>query len=254
MLILCGSYVGFMEREVLGRKSPLFGRRTGQILLRPFSYREAAAFHPGWSREEQARASFICGGVPLYLRFFDPKQSVEKNIETTILDEFAPLFREPDFLLREELREVESYYAVLLAIADGHGNHRAIAQRTGLAERSLHYYTNELTQLGYVTKRYPLSGSPPAKRHVRYVLDDPLLRFWFRFVFPNLSFVQHAGPARAFRERIRPELPAYFGLCFARLCREAMPHLYEKRGLNASCQVGEYWDKNVQASSPVARK
>ena len=42
LLILCGSYVGFMEREVLGRKSPLFGRRTGQILLRPFGYREAA--------------------------------------------------------------------------------------------------------------------------------------------------------------------------------------------------------------------
>jgi len=41
LLILCGSYVGFMEREVLGRESPLFGRRTAQILLRPFGYREA---------------------------------------------------------------------------------------------------------------------------------------------------------------------------------------------------------------------
>src|SRR5262249_4487309 len=45
-LILCGSYVGFMERQVLGRKSPLFGRRTAQIHLRPFSYQEAAGFHP----------------------------------------------------------------------------------------------------------------------------------------------------------------------------------------------------------------
>jgi AAA+ ATPase superfamily predicted ATPase len=36
MLIVCGSYMGFMEREVLGRESPLFGRRTAQIQLRPF--------------------------------------------------------------------------------------------------------------------------------------------------------------------------------------------------------------------------
>ena len=36
MLILCGSMIGFMEREVLGAKSPLFGRRTAQIRLAPF--------------------------------------------------------------------------------------------------------------------------------------------------------------------------------------------------------------------------
>ena len=73
LLILCGSYVGFMEREVLGRKSPLFGRRTAQILLRPFGYREAALFHPSFSTVDRARAYFICGGVPWYLERFDAK-------------------------------------------------------------------------------------------------------------------------------------------------------------------------------------
>ena len=74
LLILCGSYLGFMEREVLGKKSPLFGRRTAQILLRPFGYREAAEFHPHWSRPNQAEAYFICGGLPFYLRCFSPAQ------------------------------------------------------------------------------------------------------------------------------------------------------------------------------------
>ncbi|MEK7675519.1 MAG: ATP-binding protein [Verrucomicrobiota bacterium] len=55
LLILCGSYIGFMEREVLGRRSPLFGRRTAQILLRPFSHLEAARFHPRLSTVDQAR-------------------------------------------------------------------------------------------------------------------------------------------------------------------------------------------------------
>lgn len=39
-LILCGSSVGFMEREVLGEKSPLFGRRTAQLQLQPLSFAE----------------------------------------------------------------------------------------------------------------------------------------------------------------------------------------------------------------------
>src|SRR5205823_2776544 len=47
MLILAGSYVGFMEREALGSQKPLGGRRTSQILLEPFKFNEAARFHPG---------------------------------------------------------------------------------------------------------------------------------------------------------------------------------------------------------------
>ncbi len=205
LLILCGSYVGFMEREVLGRKSPLFGRRTAQILLRPFGYREAALFHPAYSPVDRARAYFICGGVPWYLGRFDPRRSVEANVIGEVLSEHAPLRHEPEFLLREELREVESYFAVLLAIASGRVTPRDISAVTAIGERSLHYYLQQLVELGYVRRRYPLSDAPAAARHVRFVLDDALLRFWFRFVFPNTSYLAQMGPERTLRERIRPE-------------------------------------------------
>ena len=79
----------------------------------------AAEFLPSWSRTNQALAYFLVGGVPLYLRALDPRASVETNIEEHLLTEYSPLFREPEFLLREELREVENYYAVLVAIAAG---------------------------------------------------------------------------------------------------------------------------------------
>ncbi|MDX2053969.1 MAG: ATP-binding protein [Polyangiaceae bacterium] len=246
MLILCGSYVGFMEREVLGKRSPLFGRRTAQIKLLPFGYREAQDFHPSWSLVERARAYFVCGGVPTYLTLFDPARSVEQNIESVILGEFGPLFREPDFLLREELREVDNYYALLVAVANGHATSSQIAAASGLPERSLHYYLQQLSELGYIGRRSPLTGSRPSQRQVRYSLEDPLLRFWFRFVFPNLSYLQQAGPNKAFRERIRPELDAYFGTCFERLCREALGRLYVRDGVNAPFSVGEYWSKDTQ--------
>jgi uncharacterized protein len=246
MLILCGSYVGFMEREVLGKKSPLFGRRTGQILLRPFAYLEAAEFHPRWSLADRARAYFICGGVPLYLRMFEANRSIEQNIEATLLDEFAPLYREPDFLLREELRDVTNYYTLLRAIAAGNTKSRDIADHSGIPERSLHYYIQQLSDLGYVGRAHPLVGKRPIGRNVRYTLDDPLLRFWFRFVFPNTSFIQQRGGRTAFRERIRPELEGYFGYCFERLCREALADLYLREGVSAPFEVGEYWDKRVQ--------
>lgn len=253
MLILCGSFIGFMEREVLGKRSPLFGRRTAQIHLRPFGFRDAARFHPQWSTVNRARAYFVCGGVPLYLRAFDPHHSFEQNIQANLLSELAPLFREPEFLLREELREVENYHAVLHAIAAGSSTTKDIAEASGVPLRSLPYYLDQLVGLGYVARRHPITGARPNARVVRFVLDDPLLRFWFRFVFPNRSFVQHMGAARAYSDLIQPELESYFGGCFERLCREALPAIYAREQVTAAFQIGEYWDRDVQIDLVGAR-
>lgn len=246
LLILCGSYIGFMEREVLGKKSPLFGRRTAQILLRPFGYREAAEFHPRYSRIDQARAYFLCGGIPLYLKRFSDSRSIEANIAAEFLDEYAPLYREADFLLREELREITVYHAILTTIATGHTTLQAIAKQSGQDARNLSYYLQQLMELGYVERCYPLTGGPPSARSVRYELSDPLLRFWFRFVFPSTSYIRHMGSTQALRDLIRPHLDAYFGLCFERFCREALPFLYAREGVTAAFEVGQYWSKDAQ--------
>ena len=245
MLILCGSFIGFMEREVLGRKAPLFGRRTAQMLLKPLGYREAALFHPGYSLTDRARTYFICGGVPLYLRSFADSRSVEMNIVATLLEEYAPLHQEADFLLREELRDVSNYHAILLALAERPMTLTEIGAAVGLGH-NVQYHLQQLQQLGYVARRHPLSAKRAPKRSVRYVIDDPLLRFWFRFVGPNQSRLLVPGAKATFARRIRPALDAYFGGCFERLCREAIPVLYEREGVEASFEVGEFWDRDVQ--------
>ena len=246
LLLLCGSYIGFMEREVLGQSSPLFGRRTAQIHLHPFGYLEAAEFHPNWSLIDRARAYFLVGGLPQYLLCLNDRFSIENNIRQNLLDEFAPLFHEPTFLLREELREIAPYHAILFAIAGGKSTVRAIAEATGLPDRNLHYYLRQLVDLGYVRRRYPLDGRRANPKQLRFVIRDPLLRFWFRFVFPNTSIIRSAGPPRAFTERIAPSLDAWFGNGFEHLCREALPLIYAHEGVGASFEIGEYWSPRTQ--------
>lgn len=246
VLLLCGSYLGFMEREVLGRSSPLFGRRTAQIHLQPFDYREAALFHPRWSRVDQAKAYFLVGGLPQYLLCLDDRRSIDSNIRENLLDEFAPLFHEPTFLLREELREVAPYHAVLFAIASGQRTARAVADATGLPERNLHYYFEQLSGMGYVRRRYPLDGNRANPKQVRFTIDDPLLRFHFRFVFPNTSALKSAGITRTFADAIKPSLNAWFGDGFEQLCREALPLIYAEETVAAAFEVGEFWSKETQ--------
>lgn len=245
-LILCGSYMGFMEKKVLGEKSPLFGRRSGQIFLKPFSFLEAANFHPHWSNTEKAKAYFICGGIPYYLKFFSPADSVDTNISKNFLNEFSALAREPEFLLREELKELKKYFGILTALSAGAVTNREIAAITGISEKVLFYYLNSLMELGYIARHYPLTGFRPNPKQVRYKLRDPLLRFWFRFVYPNGSAIYQMEEHRAFMNLIKPHLNAYFGYCYEILCREALGHLYQREGLTCSYEIGEYWDRDVQ--------
>ncbi|MBI5766524.1 MAG: ATP-binding protein [Verrucomicrobia bacterium] len=254
MLILCGSYLGFMEREVLGKKSPLFGRRTAQMLLRPFGFRDAAAFHPGWASADHAQAYFVCGGLPAYLECFERHRSIEQNLAANFFRDNGPLAREPEFLLREELRDVANYHAILHAMAaGGESTNSGIARAAGLGDRALHYYLSTLMELGYVRRRHPLHGAANTARETRYAIADPLLRFWFRFVYPNLSRIPVLGPERAVRELVRPGWAAFCGEAFERLCREALPLLHADEQVAAAATIGEFWAKDVQIDNVTLR-
>jgi AAA+ ATPase superfamily predicted ATPase len=73
-IILCGSYVSFMENEVLGAKSPLFGRRTSQLRLLPFNYQQSAAFLRKFAQVDKLILYSIYGGTALYLSKIDAHQ------------------------------------------------------------------------------------------------------------------------------------------------------------------------------------
>jgi uncharacterized protein len=117
MLVLCGSYIGMMETEVLGYQAPLYGRRTASTLLRPLDLPSSSLFFPHCSPEEQFLAWAVLGGMPYYLRTFSDRQNIFYNILQHILDaQTGALFNEPRLLLMEELREPRNYFSILRAM------------------------------------------------------------------------------------------------------------------------------------------
>jgi AAA+ ATPase superfamily predicted ATPase len=118
-LILCGSYVGMMEREVLSYQAPLYGRRTGSYLLPALDLPAAAAFFPGYTPIQEIEAWAVLGGMPYYLGIFSDHVDIQANIRTHILDSQGTLRHEPQLLLMEELREPRNYFSILRAIAEG---------------------------------------------------------------------------------------------------------------------------------------
>lgn len=117
MIVLCGSTMSFIEKELLAEKNPLYGRATGIYKMTEMGFYDSILFFPGYSAKDKVLAYSILGGVPHYLRQFDPNRTLEENIKRYILSKGSALYSEVDFLLHQELRETPIYNSILEAVA-----------------------------------------------------------------------------------------------------------------------------------------
>ncbi|WP_129116680.1 ATP-binding protein [Halegenticoccus tardaugens] len=239
MLVLCGSSVGVMESEVLGHRSPLYGRRTGQIDLEPFSFAEARAVIR-YDVAEAVRSYAITGGTPMYLTLFDYGDTLAENVLERVLSPTAVLYSEPEFLLRTELRNPARYMSILEAIATGHTTPNEIAGATGVDSGPLSKYLQTLRRLRLVGREVPVTASAKKSKRSVYEVADEFLRFWFRYVEPNRSGIAEA-PARVFEDTIEPDLPNHVSATFETICREAVWAGVRSGDVERYASVGRWW-------------
>jgi AAA+ ATPase superfamily predicted ATPase len=216
-LILCGSSLSFMENQVLGYQSPLYGRRTAQFLIRPLDFFETSRFCPSFKPEERALIYGLTAGVPQYLLQFDAAKSLERNIRDAFFDSSAYLFEEPLNLIKQECREPAQYNAVISAVARGSSRLSEIASRIGIATGLCGNYISTLLSLGILKKETPLGGEGGKK--TLYTLADSMFRFWYRFVPGNMALIQQ-GEKEAVWDRVAPQLPAFMGPIFEEICKQ----------------------------------
>ncbi|MCL2158822.1 MAG: ATP-binding protein [Oscillospiraceae bacterium] len=242
-IILCGSSMSFMEHQVMGYKSPLYGRRTGQFKILPFDYTTSKAFYKNFTDEECAVIYGITGGIPKYLTLFDDGRSLEENIVKNYFATDSILFEEPSNLLKQELREPAAYNSIITAIATGSSKLSEIATKVGMESGACCTYINSLMDLGIVKKELPVMSKPNAKNSI-YRLSDGMFRFWYRFVYKNLSNVQLDRGEEVYG-RIKEQIPAFMGETFEDICRQYMHNLNATNGLPMRFfEIGRWWGNN----------
>ena len=239
MLVLCGSSLSFMKEQLLARNSPLYGRRTAQLELKPFDFFQSRAFFPKLDPVYAANLYGMTGGIPLYLSQFDEALDLGKNIEAAFLDPSSILYEEPMNLIKQEVSKAAPYNAVIGAIAGGASQHNEIAARAGLESGALDYYLKELLRIGLLQREEPITGR--GGRKAIWSLTDNLFRFWYRFVRPRQSLVER-GLGFVVTQRIEAGLPEYMGLVFEGICRD---WLWCQLGLGALdfelTDIGRWW-------------
>ncbi len=245
-LILCGSSMSFMENQVLGYESPIYGRRTAQIKLEPLNYRELKQFYPKLSNEDLSLVYGITGGIPLYIN----KLNVKKDIKTALIENFfdtsAYLFEEPDNLLKQELREPALYNSIISAIAGGASRSNEISTKAGIDSGKCAKYLQVLIDLGILKKETPMAEKSSKK--TIYTIKDPFFRFWYRFVPRNMAAIISGKISKAYDSLIGAYLHDYMGLVFEDICRDYLMNYAEDLPITL-ISVGQWW-----GTDPVAKK
>jgi AAA+ ATPase superfamily predicted ATPase len=191
MLVLCGSAMSFIEKELLAEKNPLYGRATGIYKMTEMGFYDAVKFFPNYSARDKVIAYSVLGGIPHYLQQFDNSRTLEENIKKSILTKGSALYSEVEFLLRQELRETPVYNSIIEAVALGNTKLNDISIKSLIDDTSkTSVYLKNLIELGIVEREFSVSESTKEKANTNrglYRITDNFFRFWYAFVFTNIS-------------------------------------------------------------------
>lgn len=207
-LILCGSSISMMESYLLDRKSPLYGRRTGQLFIMPLKAVHILQFGIP-SIEEAIRVFGITDGIPEYIKEVCYRLDSGEKLEEVFQPD-KTLFAEAEVLIKSELRDPTRYFKILKAIAFGNTKFGEIANYTDFPAPTVSKYLSNLVKLHIVKEIYPVFNDKERKRNRRYHLSDNYFNFYFRFIYPNKSEIISTDGISGFDEDYNRHLGRIF--------------------------------------------
>lgn len=247
MVILCGSLVSMMMSQTLNYDSPLYGRRTAQIKLRPIKFSHYHEFFDDApSEKELIKRYSITGGVPKYIEMFRQSQDLREAIYDSLLNPSSYLFDEPNFLLQKEVSDIGSYFSILRIIAAGNHKPSSISTLIQQKQTNLPRYFKVLIELDLLEREIPVTETNPDKsKKGLYQIRDNFIRFWFKFIYPNRSYIEMGYTDVVMNRLEQNYIDSQVSFVYEGICREKLwelsangkfPGLLEK--------VGRWWDRS----------
>lgn len=248
-LALSGSHIGMMV-DLMDHNAPLYGRFTGQLPIGPLPFATLKSYFPDYAAAERVATYAVLGGIPAYLERFDPGKNLTENIRRHLFQRTGMFRSEPSFLVSDLVRETRNYEAILRSVAGGDNTPGDIARRTGLAVNNIPAYLNRLRDLHLIDRHIPATlplDQRASTTQSHYLVADPFLRFYFRFIEPHMEMVE-MGLHDALWERISEQFRAFVGATtFEELCRKWILLQAHHRRLPFHPEiVGSHWARDSQ--------
>jgi len=247
-VILCGSSMSFMEYQVLGYESPLYGRRTAQFKIQALTYKEIVAFNPELTAEQQSLIYGITGGIPHYINKLNVTDSIDAALLENLFDSSGYLFEEPENLLKQELREPAVYNSIITAIAGGASRANEISTKVGIESAKCAKYINVLLDLGILKRETPITEKEGKK--TIYSIGDNFFRFWYRFVPRNMTAIQTGRITRLYDKAVKKHFSDYMGLVFEQMCKEYLLNYADDLPIDIS-DAAQWWGTDSKTRKEI---
>lgn len=249
MVILCGSLINMMESQTLNYNSPLYGRRTGQIKLKPIPFENYKEFFDKELTQRQLIEKYaVTGGVPKYIESFKENKNIYYEIKEHVMNKQSYLYEEPNFLLKNEVSEVGSYFSIIKTIAAGNRKLGNIASSLSVSPTNLSKYLQTLINLEILEREVPVTEINPEKsKKGQYKIKDNFIAFWFQFIYPNRTFLE-MGQEEVVLEKIKANfIDNNVLFVYEEVCKEMMWNLNAtgKLGLTFN-KLGRWWNGNQE--------
>lgn len=236
-LILSGSNLSFMQKQIGNREAPLYGRFDEILEVRPFSYQQVQSLFP--SADDAMKVYSMTGGIAQYVMFFLDYPSVAEATASLYFSPDGRLIREAPNLLLQELRDPTSYEQIFRALGGSDKSTPQIAKLSGLDSKGISPYLTRLQDLHLVASvENPLSTE---KRKQRFRITDALFRFHYTFIEPNMSMINSLRE-KAIDYILDHRYQEFIGITYEDIVREScFRYAMEKKIPFMPRTVGKWW-------------
>ncbi|NIM14062.1 MAG: AAA family ATPase [Candidatus Aminicenantes bacterium] len=239
-LILLGSSIGMMEKEVLNYKAPLYGRRTGSLKVEEMPFFEIKDFFPDKSCEELLDIYTVCGMVPGYMSRYEDVENFDDFLLKKVFKKGSFFYEESEMILREDFYEPKTYYSILRAISLGRRKLNEIMGETGLEKSKISKYLKTLQDLLVVGREVPVTEKNPEKsKKGLFFIRDKYLNFWFRFVLGNKSYIE-IDRFRPRFDKVKQQIKDHQGFLFEDVCRQYLLGHVDRYEFQT---IGRWWER-----------
>jgi hypothetical protein len=232
-IILSGSMLGLMSEMVLSHASPLYGRRSRDLLLEGLSFSDSKEFL-NMPFQETLETYMILGGVPEYLLKASEYTDITNFVEKEFLDKFGYFHREPYFIISQEFKELKTYFSILNSIAFGNTKPTDIANFVGMDARKIYPYLGNLIRLGFIKRQVSILGTQ--KKGI-YLIKDPVFDFWFNFVSKYKEEIE-----KGVFELRNDDMTRFFGKRFEIFVQQEIIHHL----IPDFQKIGRWWHKDEE--------
>lgn len=223
-VLLCGSAMSVMGNLLAGN-APLRGRSGLEMVIQPFSYRDAAEFWEAGDPKLAALIYSIVGGTPAYRRQFvrDDAPAGIRDFDAwvvrALLTPDRPLLREARYLLAGEtdIRDPALYQSVLAAIAQGNTTWGAIASYIGRKAADIAHPLHVLEDCGLVAREEDVFRNGRSQ----YRITEPLITFYSAIMRPRWADLEQGMGRQVWQDSKPTFLSKVVGPHFEMLCRES---------------------------------